>query len=286
MGRAAPVLGRVGWSERTVTLPRLAMHLRELPSPGPALVLLHGLGVDGGIWQAVGRRLSPAFSLVAADLRGHGESEHPVSGYHARDYAADIAELLEHLAGEYGTLFLLGHSLGALAALGGAALNPDAVQRLVLEDPPLNGPGPLAPYLTAVLATKRQSQDTLLQTIQRFQPELGELVIGMQARMWRRTADAALEAILAAPATVFDVDGWLEHVTAPTLLMVADPTMDARLQPQEAAAALLKLREGRLVEFPGSGHVIHGQRVAVFCRVVSDFLLPMPAETDSQGRAR
>ena len=278
--------GRAGWIERTAPLPRLAVHLRELPSPGPALVLLHGLGVDGGIWQAVGRRLSPAFSLVAADLRGHGFSEHPVSGYHARDYAADIAELLEHLAGEYGTLFLLGHSLGALAALGGAALNPPAVQRLVLEDPPLSGPGPLAPYLSAVLVAKHQSPAALLQTIQVFQPELGALVANIQAGMWQRTADAALQAILEAPATVFDIDGWLEHVTAPTLLMAADPAKDARLRPAEASAALLRLCQGRLVEFPGAGHVIHGQRVAEFCRIVSEFLLTHLAESGSQDRAR
>lgn len=278
--------GRAGWSERTVALPRLTLHLRELPSPGPALVLLHGLGVDGAVWQAVGRRLSPAFSLVAPDLRGHGRSEHPVSGYHARDYAADIAELLEHLAGEYGTLFLLGHSLGALAALGGAALNPSAVQRLILEEPPLEGPGPLAPYLSAVLAAKQQSPAAMLQTVGHFQPELGALVAGIQAAMWQRTADAALLAILDSPATVFVVDGWLEQVTAPTLLLAADPAKDARLRPAAARSALLQLRDGRLVEFPGAGHVIHGQRVAEFCRVLSEFLLARPAGSDSPGRAR
>ncbi|HEV7215130.1 MAG TPA: alpha/beta hydrolase, partial [Chloroflexota bacterium] len=178
--------GRDDWTDRTIALPRLALHLRELPARGPALLLLHGLGVDSSIWQAVGRRLSPAYSLLAADLRGHGASEHPQGGYVAVDYAADIAELLERLAGEYGTLFLLGHSLGALAALGAAALNPAAVQRLILEDPPLNGPGQLAPYLAAVLAAKQQSAAALLLATRRYQPELGELVAGIQVGMWQR----------------------------------------------------------------------------------------------------
>jgi len=253
-------------------LPRLPIHLRELPSPGPALLLLHGLGVDGTIWQAIGRRLTPAFSLLAADLRGHGWSGRPIAGYRAADYAVDVAELLERLAGEYGTLHLLGHSLGALAALGGAALNPSAVQRLILEDPPLNGPGPLGPYLRGVLVTKHESRAALLQTVQHFQPELGELVGNIHASMWERTADAALQEILNAPKTVFDVNGWLEEVTAPTLLMAADPALDARLHPADAAAALNSLRDGRLVEFPGAGHVIHGQRAAQFCRIVTEFL--------------
>ncbi|MGI8913809.1 MAG: alpha/beta fold hydrolase [Chloroflexota bacterium] len=264
--------GRLPWTTRTVALPRLSFHLRELPSPGPALVLLHGLGVDGAVWQAIGRRLTPAFALVAPDLRGHGYSAHPPEGYQARDYAADIAELLDHLAGQYGTLHLLGHSLGALAALGGAALNPSAVQRLILEDPPLNGPGPLGPYLRAVQATRNVSRATLLQTVLQFQPELGALIGNIQVEMWERTAEAAVEAILASPSTVFDIDNWLAEVTAPTLLLAADPMLDARLRPTDAAAALQQLRDGTLETVPGAGHVIHAQRPAEFCRAVLAFL--------------
>jgi pimeloyl-ACP methyl ester carboxylesterase len=264
--------GRSAWIGRAIALPTLHMHVRALPSPGPGLVLLHGLGVDGTVWQAIGRRLSPAFALLAPDLRGHGLSDHPTASYQARDYAADIAELLEHLAGDYGTLHVLGHSLGALAALGGAALNPSAVQRLILEDPPLSGPGPLGPYLSGALATKHRSHPALLETVRRFQPELGDLVANIQVGMWERTADAALQEILDAPTTVFDSDGWLAEVAAPTLLMTADPALDARLGPADAAAALGQLRNGTLAEFSGAGHVIHAQRPAEFCRTVAAFL--------------
>jgi len=71
---------------------------------------------------------------------------------------------------------------------------------------------------------------------------------------------------------VFDVNGWLEDVAASTLLMAADPALDARLQPAEATAALKSLRDGRLVDFPGTGHIIHGQQPASFCRLVAEFL--------------
>lgn len=265
-------VGRAAWTERTFNLPRLALHQRELSSPGPALVVLHGLGVDGTVWQAVGRRLSPTYSLLAPDLRGHGLSDHPATAYDARAYAADIAELLDPLANRYGALYVLGHSLGALAALGAVAMNPSAVQRLILEDPPLNGPGPLAPYLSAVLAAKREGRPALLSVVRRFQPELGELVAGIQVGMWERTADGALEAILSDPATVFATNGWLDDVTAPTLLLAADVALDGRLQPGEAAAAASRLPAGRLVTFPGVGHVIHARRPAEFCRVVTAFL--------------
>ena len=41
------------------------------------VLLLHGLGVGGSIWQAFARRLLPDLAAVAPDLRGHGQSDAP-----------------------------------------------------------------------------------------------------------------------------------------------------------------------------------------------------------------
>jgi len=68
------------------------------------------------------------------------------------------------------------------------------------------------------------------------------------------------------------VGDWPGAVTAPTLLLAADPALDARLQPAAAAAVLKTLHDGRLVTFTGTGHVIHGRRAAEFCRAVTAFL--------------
>lgn len=287
------------WSSRAVDLPWLTLHLRELGPAGRPLLLLHGLGVDGSIWQAVGRRLRPTFRLLAPDLRGHGRSDHPPAGYTARDYAADIAELLAQLAAELGPLALLGHSLGALAALGAAAMQPEAVSHLVLEDPPLSGRGAPAAYLDAVLRAKGESSAALLAVVRQFQPALGELVARVQADMWAQTDAGVLRAVLEQPQRALDADRWLEQVPAPTLLMAADPALDARLHSDAAASALRRLRDGHLMQFPGAGHVIHAQRAGEFSRVVGEFLgavgagpftvrLPpaTPAGSNTRGRVR
>ena len=253
-------------------LPRLTLHLRELPGDGPPLMLLHGLSVDGSIWQAVGRRLHPTFSLLAPDLRGHGYSGHPPAGYRATDYATDIVDLLESLAPIVSPVHLLGHSLGALAALGAAAQRPMLVGRLILEEPPLAGPSGLAPYLGAVLAAKRMSRDAVLAAVRQFQPELGTLVAEVQTDMWLRVADGALEAVIADPTRVFDVDGWLAQVPMPTLLIQADPAYGGHLSDRDADTAAAQLPRGEVVHFSGAGHVIHAQRVADFCAVVTKFL--------------
>ena len=143
----------------------------------------------------------------------------------------------------------------------------------MLEEPPLAGPSDLGPYLSAGLAAQRASRQAVLHAVQQFQPELGALVAAVQTEMWLRVADGAIEAVLSDPAHAFDINGWLAQVQAPTLLMQADPAHGGHLSDQAADAAAASLRQGEVVHFAGTGHVIHAQRVVDFCAVVTKFLV-------------
>ena len=113
------------------------LHVRRVVDPAaPPVLLLHGLGVGGSVWQSFARRLLPHLAAVAPDLRGHGQSDAPPSGYAPADYAGDLIELLGD--GLETPLPVVGHSLGALVALKLAELRPDLVVWLVLLDPPLD----------------------------------------------------------------------------------------------------------------------------------------------------
>ena len=72
------------------------------------------------------------------DLRGHGQSDAPLSGYAPTDYANDLIELIEAEDWLEPPVPVVGHSLGALVALALADLRPDLVRWLVLLDPPLD----------------------------------------------------------------------------------------------------------------------------------------------------
>ncbi|MGI8422606.1 MAG: alpha/beta fold hydrolase [Chloroflexota bacterium] len=124
------------WEASTVQTGDLRLHVRRQTAPGKPLVVLHGLGASGAVWQAFAQRLNPPWQCIAPDLRGHGESEKPLAGYAPGDYARDVATLTAGI-GE-GAVPVVGHSLGALVAIAVAAQSPERVSAAVLLDPPLD----------------------------------------------------------------------------------------------------------------------------------------------------
>jgi pimeloyl-ACP methyl ester carboxylesterase len=102
---------------------------------GPHVVLVHGLTGDLSVWflcQAMSK-LGERWTTSAYDLRGHGYSSVPQTGYTSADHAADLLALLDAL--DIGSAHLVGHSFGAVIALHAATLQPARVRSLVLSDP-------------------------------------------------------------------------------------------------------------------------------------------------------
>ena len=97
---------------------------------GPPLVMVHGsLGV-AEIWLAVANLLADRSTCYLMDRRGRGRSGDSPDYAIEREYE-DIAAVLA-VAGDQ--LRLLGHSYGAVCALGAALEAP--VDRLILYEPP------------------------------------------------------------------------------------------------------------------------------------------------------
>src|SRR5262249_18598570 len=94
----------------------LKFHYQQAAA-GPDRVLIHGLTGDLSIWflcQAMGT-LARTFRVTAYDLRGHGYSSLPPSGYTSSDQAGDALAIMDALAID--RAMLVGHSFGAVIAM-------------------------------------------------------------------------------------------------------------------------------------------------------------------------
>ncbi|WP_327435256.1 alpha/beta fold hydrolase [Streptomyces sp. NBC_01236] len=107
------------------------LHHADHPGTAPALLLVHGWGGNGGDWDPT----LPYWRhrVIVPDLRGHGRSPKPGEGYGARDFAADLAELLRGL--DTGPVVAVGHSMGGQAVTALAVEHPELVRGLVVVDP-------------------------------------------------------------------------------------------------------------------------------------------------------
>jgi pimeloyl-ACP methyl ester carboxylesterase len=96
----------------------VALHVRRVGSGDPTLLLLHGLGANGDVWNPLLQGLGGwRGQILIPDLRGHGSSPHPGS-YAEAEHADDVAALIMRA----GDVYAVGHSMGGMIALSlGAA---------------------------------------------------------------------------------------------------------------------------------------------------------------------
>lgn len=96
----------------------------------PALVFIHGAGLDHTCWQLQSRWFAwHGWSVLAVDLPGHGRSAGP-----PRTSIPDMVTFIEGLLEAAGVAkaALVGHSMGAIIALETAAKVPAKVTHLAL----------------------------------------------------------------------------------------------------------------------------------------------------------
>jgi haloacetate dehalogenase len=125
-----------GFEEFDVETSGTTIHGRRGGS-GPPLLLLHGIPETHLMWHRVAPLLADAFTVVATDLRGFGDSGTPPSTpdhapYAMRELARDQAEVMAALG--YDRFAVAGHDRGARCAYRLAIDHPEAVSRLAVLD--------------------------------------------------------------------------------------------------------------------------------------------------------
>ena len=108
----------------------------EVTGEGPAVVLIHGFGLDMRMWDPQVGPLAARSRVVRYDCRGFGASG-PFDPAVPYTHAGDLVALLDHL--DIGGAVLAGLSFGGRVALQAALAAPDRICGLALLDAVLDG---------------------------------------------------------------------------------------------------------------------------------------------------
>ena len=122
----------------TAPLPGVLLHYVTLQPPPESrrtsdIVLVHGLGANLALWYwYIAPALAQRHRVLMFDLRGHGLSSMPQSGYSAQMMAEDLRAHLDFLG--VTAAHLLGHSFGGRILVHFASRYPERVKSLTLAD--------------------------------------------------------------------------------------------------------------------------------------------------------
>ncbi|MDR5773378.1 MULTISPECIES: alpha/beta hydrolase [unclassified Caballeronia] len=125
-----------GFDELSISVDGIRIHAIK-GGQGPALLLLHGHPQTHAIWHEVAPALAEHFTVIAADLRGYGDSDKPAgapdhSNYSKRRMALDQVGLMRALG--HASFAVIGHDRGGRVAARMALDHPAVVTRLVTLD--------------------------------------------------------------------------------------------------------------------------------------------------------
>lgn len=253
---------------------------------GPPLLLIHGWGMHGGMWNGIAHSLAERFTVHVVDLPGHGLS---VKGEEGREEAKEggggkgdahpapvarpsllpspfsLDALVDQLSAQFDQpLTLCGWSLGGQVALRWAMLHPQQVRRLVLV-----ATTPCfvrkADWSCAMAPeTLREFADALRQnyalTLRRFlalqvrgSEQERELLVTLRNALFSR-GEPDLVALQSGLDILHDCDlrGNLAGVEAATLVLAGE--RDTLTPPQASSYMSSRLPHARLATIRGAAH--------------------------------
>jgi pimeloyl-ACP methyl ester carboxylesterase len=238
------------------------------------VVFLHGVAGSRRTYDWLPATVA-GHEVVRPDFRGHGEAPRTPGSYLISDYAADAVEVLRST----GPAFVVGHSLGGVAAWCAAQRVPELVLGAVLEDPPLclgspeghasNGAVPHFEHLRAIVPAWRAEHVPEAEAAARLAVE------PYGADPSRRAGDVAEPDAVAARAysllhldeMVLDpvIDGSLlaatdvdAPITVPMTILAAG--LAPAFRPEHAARFAASHPAIEVVTVTGAGHSIHDER--------------------------
>lgn len=111
---------------------KINLHYLDWGGNGDVLLFLAGMGCNAHIFDDLAPRFIDNFYVMALTRRGHGESDHPETGYDIDTLTEDICQFLDAL--EIKKVILVGHSMANVELSHFSALYPERVLKLIFLD--------------------------------------------------------------------------------------------------------------------------------------------------------
>lgn len=256
----------------------------------PPILLLHGFSSTAVAWRTVGEALAGRYHVVALDQRGHGSSDwDPQGRYSIEDFVADARALAEQL--QLAPFVLVGHSMGGTIANTYAAMHPEDVSRMVIEDsaprPADDRRPPMQPMQAPVFATREDVVASVREAnphmaLPTVEQRVDVYYVQRQDGTWGFRADVAgVRAALASRPGYEALWRHVRKIKCPTLVIRAgqEPASIS-----EKTVELLKEANPRIevVTVADAGHNIHFAHFEEFMPLLNQFLAaPAPVGVPS-----
>ena len=246
------------------------IHYPSTKSNKTPLLIVHGLYGSARNWGVISKRLSDEREVFAIDQRNHGDSRWCETQSYF-DMAGDLQEFLKH----FGSMAVLGHSMGGKAAMVLSILESNLVEKLIIADiAPVSYSHDNTQYIRAMkkvqldrLATRSDAIIQLAESVQ--EPELRSFFaqsIDLNNKRWKLNLDVLereMEKIISFPQLPgqYEKDSlFLSGALSNYLQITHRPTIK-KLFPR-----------AKFAKIPNAGHWLHAEKPREFEAAVRTFL--------------
>ena len=247
---------------------------------GTPIVLIHGVGLDQGMWAAQRDALAPLGPLITYDLLGHGQTPARPGENSLADFRDQLAKLLTYLSVKH--CRLIGFSMGGLVARAFAANWPARVSALVVMS-----------SVFARDAEQRQAVDarcealaaggpaaTLEAALERwFTPGFAaahpETIETLRRQLLGNDPEGFLKAYRVFATEDREPDKALARIACPTLVVTGED--DGNSTPAMAEALAARIPGARAQVLPGRRHMMPVEAADEINAALVAFLEDLPA---------
>lgn len=240
---------------RTISASRRAAALYcAVHGAGTPLLLIHGLGMSGAVFQPLIAALAARYQLIIPDLRGHGHSRRLPGPDSVARLAADVEDLLDLLGQR--SCVVLGHATGGAVAQQLAHDYPERVRSLAL----------VCAYARSAVTLREQIESRLRPELFRLLGAHGMALLAAQVGCPRGVDDADFAFVreiiaandgrrvapVARALLTFDSRPWLAMLACPTLVVAGGA--DVFAPPPYAHELAEGIPHAQLHVIPRAGH--------------------------------